>query len=170
MLHALLRYLVQHDILLGVLLREGPTKGTLEWCRPNRMTLHNMLKHPIYAGAYTYGRRQVDPRKHQPGRPSARRVTRPRDTYHMLLKEQVPAYITWTRYERNLARLAANRAHADTIGAVRHGPALLAGLPVCGRCRCCMQLRYGGPHKLHGYTCNRLATNYGGDYCQYLPW
>jgi hypothetical protein len=22
---------------------------------------------------------------------------------------------------------------------------------------------------LHSYTCNRLATNYGGDYCQYLP-
>jgi Recombinase len=90
-LHALLRYLVQHDILLGVRLREGSTKGTLEWRRPNRMTLHNILKHPIYAGAYAYGRRQVDPRKHQPGRPSARRVTRPHDTYHVLLKEQVPA-------------------------------------------------------------------------------
>jgi DNA invertase Pin-like site-specific DNA recombinase len=123
----------------------------------------------IYAGAYAYGRRQVDPRKQQPGRPSTGRVTRPRDTYHVLLKEQVPAYITWAQYERNLTRLAANRARADTIGAVRHGPALLAGLLVCGRCRCRMQVRYGGPRKLHSYTCNRLATNYGGDYCQYLP-
>jgi hypothetical protein len=74
----------------------------------------------------------------------------------------VDHYIIWARYEQNLARLAANRSRADTIGAVRHGPALLAGLPVCGRCRCCMRVRYGGPHKLHGYTCNRLATNYGG--------
>jgi DNA invertase Pin-like site-specific DNA recombinase len=168
-LHALLRYLVQHDILLGVRLREGPAKGTLEWRRPNRMTRQNMLKHPIYAGAYAYGRRQVDPRKQQAGRPSTGRVTRPRDTYHVLLKEQVPAYITWAQYERNLARLAANRARAETIGAVRHGPALLAGLVVCGRCRCRMQVRYGGPRKLQSYTCNRLATNYGGDYCQYLP-
>jgi hypothetical protein len=32
-----------------------------------------------------------------------------------------------------------------------------------------MQGRYGGPSKLHSYTCHRLATNYGGDYCQYLP-
>jgi DNA invertase Pin-like site-specific DNA recombinase len=46
-LHALLRYLVQHDIQLGVRLREGPAKGTLEWRRPNRMTLQNMLKHPL---------------------------------------------------------------------------------------------------------------------------
>ena len=62
-LHALLRYLVQHDIQLGVRLREGPVKGPLEWRRPNRMTLQNMLKHPLYAGAYAYGRRQVDPRQ-----------------------------------------------------------------------------------------------------------
>jgi DNA invertase Pin-like site-specific DNA recombinase len=168
-LHALLRYLVQHDIHLGVRLREGPAKGTLEWRRPNRMTLQNMLKHPLYAGAYAYGRRQVDPRKQQAGRPSTGRVTCPRHAYHALLKEHVPAYITWARYEQNLARLAANRARAETIGAVRHGPSLLAGLLVCGRCHCRMQVRYGGPRQLHSCTCNRLATNYGGDYCQYLP-
>jgi DNA invertase Pin-like site-specific DNA recombinase len=168
-LHALLRYLVRHDIRLGVRLREGPIKGILEWRRPNRMTLQNLLKHPLYAGAYAYGRRRVDARKKQPGRPSTGRVTRLPQDYHVLLKEHVPAYITWEQYERNLARLAANRARAETIGAVRHGPSLLAGLLVCGRCRCRMQVRYGGPRQVHSYTCNRLATNYGGDYCQYLP-
>jgi DNA invertase Pin-like site-specific DNA recombinase len=168
-LHALLRYLVQHDIHLGVRLREGPVKGPLVWRRPNRMTLQNMLKHPLYAGAYAYGRRQVDARRKQPGHPSTGRVTRPPQDYHVLLKEHVPAYITWAQYERNLARLAANRARAETLGAVRHGPSLLAGLLVCGKCRCRMQVRYGGPRQVHSYTCNRLATTYGGDYCQYLP-
>jgi hypothetical protein len=43
-----------------------------------------MLKHPMYAGAYAYGRRQVDARKKQPGRPSTGRVTRPRPAYHGL--------------------------------------------------------------------------------------
>jgi Recombinase/Recombinase zinc beta ribbon domain len=168
-LHALLRYLRQHNITVGVRLREGPAKGTLEWRRPNRMTLQNMLKHPLYAGAYAYGRRQVDPRKKQPGRPSTGRVMRPCHAYHAFLKEHVPAYITWAQYERNLARLEANRARAETIGAVRHGPSLLAGLVVCGLCGRRMQVRYGGPNTLHSYTCNRLATDYGGDYCQYLP-
>ena len=51
-----MRYLVQHDIQLGVRLREGPVKGPLEWRRPNRMTLPNMLKHPLSAGAYASGR------------------------------------------------------------------------------------------------------------------
>jgi DNA invertase Pin-like site-specific DNA recombinase len=168
-LHALLRYLVQHDIQLGVRLREGPAKGTLEWHRPNRMTLQNMLKHPMYAGAYAYGRRQVDPRKKRPGRPSTGRVTCARPAYHVLLKAHVPAYITWTQYEQNLARLAANQARAETIGAVRHGPSLLAGLLVCGTCGRRMHVRYGGPKKLHSYICDRLATDYGGSYCQYLP-
>ena len=165
-LHALLRYLVQHDIQLGVRVREGPAKGILEWRRPNRMTLQNMLKHPMYAGTYAYGRRQVDARKKQPGRPSTRRVTRPRHAYHAFLKEHVPAYITWAQYEQNLARLDANRARAETIGAVRHGPSLLAGLLVCGQCGCRLQVRYGGPRMLHSYTCDRLATTYGGTYGQ----
>ena len=168
-LHARLRYLVRHGSQLGVRLREGPAQGTLEWRRPNRMTLQNMLKHPIYAGAYTYGRRQVDPGKKQPGRPTTGRVTRPRQAYHGLLNAHVPAYLTWAQYEQNLTRLAANLARAEALGPVRHGPSLWAGLLVCGRCRCRMQVRYGGPRQLHSYTCSRLATNYGGDYCQYLP-
>ena|SRR2546426_6408520 len=77
-LHALWRSLVQHDMQRGVRVREGPAKGTLEWRRPHRMTLPNMLKHPMSAGAYAYGRRQGDARTKQPGRPSTGRVTRPR--------------------------------------------------------------------------------------------
>jgi DNA invertase Pin-like site-specific DNA recombinase len=64
-LNAVLRYLVEHNIELGIRVRTGPAKGELEWRRPNRMTLQNLLKSPIYAGAYVYGRRQVDPRKKQ---------------------------------------------------------------------------------------------------------
>ncbi|MDZ4876879.1 MAG: hypothetical protein CLLPBCKN_006314 [Chroococcidiopsis cubana SAG 39.79] len=64
-LNAVLCYLVQHGIQLGIRLRTGPSKGELEWRRPNRMTLQNLLKNPVYAGAYAYGRRQIDPRKNK---------------------------------------------------------------------------------------------------------
>jgi hypothetical protein len=64
--------------------QEGPAKGTLEWRRPNRLPLQNLLTPPISAGAYAYARRQVDPRKQQAGCPSTGRVTRPHDTYHVL--------------------------------------------------------------------------------------
>lgn len=167
-LHALLRYLLKYDIQLGVRIREGASKGELQWRHPNRMTLQNLLKNPLYTGAYVYGRRQVDPRKKQPGRPSTGRVTCAPEHYHVLIKDHFPAYISWQQYECNQRRLAANRARAEAIGAIRHGPSLLAGLLVCARCGSRMFVRYEGPKHLPSYTCSRRATDYGDAYCQYL--
>ena len=45
-LHALLRYLLQPGIRLGVGVRAGTATGTLEWRRPNRMTRQKLLKIP----------------------------------------------------------------------------------------------------------------------------
>lgn len=168
-LHALLRFLTAHDIRLGVRVREGANKGELEWRRANRMTLQNLLKNPIYAGAYAYGRRQTDPRKQQPGKPRTGRVSCSPEHYHVLINDHFPAYISWAQYEHNLARLQANRARADAVGGVRHGPSLLAGLLICARCGTRLFVRYGGPRALHSYLCSRQANDYGGDYCQYLP-
>ena len=168
-LHALLRYLVSNGIHLGVRVREGEGKGELEWRKPNRMTLQNMLKNPIYAGVYAYGKRQVDPRKKRPGRPSTGRVVLDRERWHAFIEESFPAYISLEQYEQNVERLAANRARAEERGAVRHGPSLLQGLLICGKCGHRMQVRYGGPQKLHTYTCSRLATDYAESYCHYLP-
>jgi DNA invertase Pin-like site-specific DNA recombinase len=168
-LHGVLRYLVQHDVAIGVRERAGAAKGTLVWRRPNRMTLQNVLKNPIYAGAYAYGRRQVDARYKQPGRPSTGRMTRAPQDYHVLLPDHMPAYITWVQHERNVARLAANRAHADAQGAVRQGASLLSGLLGCGKCGRRMQVRYGGVNKVPGYMCHRGASDYGDNLGQYIP-
>lgn len=114
-LNAVLRYLVKHDIQLGVRVRTGLNKGELEWRRPNRMTLQTLLKHPMYAGAYAYGRRQVDPRKKQAGRPSTGRVVSAPEEWLVLLKDRYPTYISWEQYQRNLARLKSNQACADEL-------------------------------------------------------
>src|SRR2546425_12153734 len=89
--------------------------------------------------------------------------------HHGIEEGQWYTDITWAQYEQHLARLEANRARAETLGAVRQGPSLLAGLLLCGRCHCRMQVRFGGPRHLHSYTCKRLATTYGGGACPYLP-
>lgn len=166
-LNALLRYLVGNGVKLGVRLREGEAKGELEWREPNRMTLQNMLKNPAYAGAYAYGRRRVDPRRKKPGRPGTGYVTRPTPSkeWHVFLKDRLPAYISWERYERNVARLAENRARAEAMGAPRSGASLLQGLLVCGRCARRMTVRYDKQGR-HVYLCERLKTNYGGQTCQ----
>jgi DNA invertase Pin-like site-specific DNA recombinase len=168
-LNAVLRYLVANDIRLGIRVRESEGKGELQWRRPTRMTLQNMLKNPIYAGAYAYGRRRVDPRKKEPGRPRSGFVTRPTPSkeWYVLLKERFPAYISWERYEENVRRLAENRARSDAMGAPRAGASLLQGLLICGRCGHRMSVRYGEQGR-HVYLCNRLKTDYGGKECQYV--
>ena len=71
-LHGLLRYLVHHGIRIPVRPDRRPEPGQLEWRRPNRATLQNLLRHPSYAGAYRFGHRPIDPRRSsRGGRPPA---------------------------------------------------------------------------------------------------
>ena len=62
-LYGVLRYLVEQGLRLPYRLAGGARKGELEWRRPNRVTLSNLLHNPIYAGAYVYGRRPTDARR-----------------------------------------------------------------------------------------------------------
>jgi DNA invertase Pin-like site-specific DNA recombinase len=168
-LNGLLRYLVGQQVQLPVRVHSGPSKGELEWRRPTRETLQIMLHNPVYAGYYAYGRRQVEPRRKVPGRPSTGRVVMDSSEWLVLLPGRLPAYITEEEYEANVARMAANRQTAATPGAPRDGAALLPGLLRCGRC---------GGHRMtvrypdgsgHAYTCSFYKTNYGtGGSCQHI--
>ena len=164
--HALLRYLVAHDVRIGVRVRGGKGKGELRWHAPNQTTLQNMLKNPVYAGAYAYGRRRIDPRKRKPGRRSTGRTSPSSRGWHVLLKDRLPAYISWQTYEKNLRQLADNQAVADARGAPRNGNSLLQGLVVCGYCGARMTVNYHGSDKRYSYVCSRRNTVYGGSACQ----
>jgi hypothetical protein len=170
-LHGVLRWLVDHDIQLGMRLHAGPDKDELVWRRPNRMTLQNMLHSPVYAGIYAYGRRRVDPRRQLPGRPSTGRVVRAPNEWLVMIPGVLPGYITVEQYHANLARLAANAARAETPGVVRAGSALLSGLARCGRCGRRMTVRYHvrAQTTQPEYVCARQLTDYGaGQRCQAL--
>jgi DNA invertase Pin-like site-specific DNA recombinase len=168
---AVLGFLADNHIQLGVRLREGPERGELAWRRPSRVTVANMLHNPVYAGIYAYGRSTLDPRRRQPGRPCTGRVRLGRDDWLVFLPGVLPAYISIEQYERNMARLDANRSRAQSPGAVRDGPALLAGLVACGRCGSKMTVRYqrGPGGKLHPvYVCGREKSDYAARQCQQL--
>ncbi len=163
--NAVLQYLVKQEIQLGIRAITKMNKGELEWHRPYHGILQDILKSPIYAGAYAYGRHQVDPRKKQPGNPFSGRVAREQQDWYVLLQDRFPAYISWEQYQRNLARLKANRACAEALGAPRQGEALLGGLLVCGKCGARMQVRYSRSN-LHQYLCSRQRDTYGAQACQ----
>ncbi|MCP5197959.1 MAG: recombinase family protein [Gammaproteobacteria bacterium] len=165
-INGVLQYLVRHQIQLPHRVRLGLRQGELDWRRPNRVTLSNLLHHPIYAGAYVYGRRPMDPRRQQPGRPATgRRVATPEE-YAVLLKDRLPAYISWAQFERNQAQLAANQT--THLGPIRSGPSLLSGLVICGRCGLRMAAVYTHSGGQLRYTCSRMAMDYGEPRCQSL--
>ncbi len=158
-LHGLLRYLVHHGVRIPVRSLSGPNRGELEWRRPNRATLSNLLHHPSYAGAYRYGHRPIDPRRKQPGRPTTGKLIRRPEDCLVLIRDRLPAYISWDRFQANQERLDANRARHDRPGAPRQGASLLAGLIRCGRCGRRMLVRYSGPKDRHNYTCTRGSSD-----------
>jgi len=174
-INAVLRYLVQHEIKMPIRPHYGVHRGQLQWRRPNRQTLRNLLHHPIYAGTYTWGRRPIDPRRKIPGRPGTGRTVASLDQCLVLLKDRCPAYITWQQYQANQRQMMDNQSRGQTRGPVREGSALLGGLLVCGRCGCRMMVQYdrsqsGRTANLNRprYVCSRHAIEYGSALCQSL--
>jgi DNA invertase Pin-like site-specific DNA recombinase len=162
---AVLRYLIANRLQLPVRLQSGPDKGSLRWQRPNKSALRNMLRHPIYAGAYSYGRSCLNP--HSRLKKSRQRWLPP-DQWQVLLRDHYPAYITWQEYERNVAQLADNRSHCQKRGAIRSGCALLTGLVVCGRCGARMLTHHSGKSVQPRYSCCTARANFGEPECQSL--
>jgi len=169
-INGLLKWLVQNDVKLPVRPHFGDNRGELEWRRPNRVTLLNMLHHPIYAGAYRWGHREIDPRKKIPGRPTTGRTFNTHDECRVLIRDRFDAYISWEQFERNQQQLAENSALGKMLSAPRHGPSVLAGLVVCGRCGHRMLVGYHNidAKKTLRYSCLRGAVDYGEQRCQSL--
>ena len=167
-LQGLLRYLVHHQIRLPVRPHHGPNRGELQWHRPCRETLQNLLHHPLYAGAYRYGYRPTDARRKRPGRPgTGRRVCQAQECL-VLIRDRFPAYIPWQRFEANQTRLAANRARHEAQGAPREGAALLKGMIRCGRCGQRLTVHYAKKSDRYSYVCSRALADYEEPLCQSL--
>ena len=169
--HAVLRFLVGHQVQIGMRERSGPGKGEVVWRAPHQQGLVNMLRNPAYAGIYAYGRSRTDPSRRLPAHEHSGRV-RQLDAGQWLVRIEgaLPAYISAGQYERNQARLAANRARAESLGAPREGPALLGGLVACGICGHRMQVSYETSRQgLTGrYCCQRRHHTYGEPRCQQM--
>src|SRR5207244_1356508 len=127
---------------------------------------YDLLKNPAYAGAFVYGRHGRHP-DWRPGQPE--RVThRPLEDW-VVHRDAYPAYISWEQFMANQARLAdnASRFARWSRGAPRRGPALLAGLVVCGRCGRQMRVNYAS-HSHVQYFCAAVNRAYGAPTCLHL--
>ena len=161
-------YFAANGVQLGLRVYKGPGKGRLEWRRPRRSALYEMLRHPIYAGAYAYGRSPFDPTRRVAGKPKSGRRNAPPEEWVCLLRDAVPAYIPWEQYEANRRRLAANDRGPGSKKATGRAPTLLNGIVRCGRCGKPMTARNARASANPRYACDWESREYGGPRCQGL--
>ena len=106
-------YLTANGIRVGARRHKGPDHGRLEWRDPQRRVIYELLRNPTYAGAYVYGRTPCDPTRRKPGRAKPGRRTASQDEWVCLLKDRIPAYITWDQSEPYTNMQQANVTDAD---------------------------------------------------------
>ena len=141
--------------------------GDVVWRKPTVSAILSILKHPAYAGTFTYGRTRTI--RTGPGPHQARQKLLPLEEWKICLKDTYPAYISWETYEQVQAMLKDNYAEYDrnkTRGVPRLGKALLHGLVYCGECGHKMVVQYKSGTR---YLCNYLRQQYGVPVCQYIP-
>ena len=88
------------------------------------------------------------------------------EKWEVLLKDRLPAYISWEQYEQNLRQMRLNTIQGT--GAPRNGPSLLSGILVCGRCGMRMVTQYSNNGEGLRYSCMRRMVDYGEEFCQSL--
>ena len=145
----------QHQIELPVI-RQSSTLRAVVWRYPAYHTVLAMLQHPLYAGAYVFGRRAQRTKVIEGRARKSEGHKKPMQSWNVLLRDHHPGYISWKEFEENQQMISEN-AHMQKRAArkaARGGRALLTGLVRCGRCARMMHIYYGSQAShAHRYQC-----------------
>lgn len=137
-------------------LRQSSAGSRIQWREPAYHTVVQVLKHPMYAGVYVFGRttqriQVIDGRVRK-----SMGHQKPIEAWKVLIRDHHPGYISWEQFEANQRMLSEN-AHMQQRMArksARGGRALLTGLVRCGRCGRMMRVFYGmRSGHAHRYQC-----------------
>ena len=114
-----------------------------------------ILKNPVYAGAFVYGRRRTVHRVAPDGTVKIGWRTAERSEWHALVLDHHPGYITWAQFLDIEAKLAANNTR-NRGRPPREGWPLAQGIIVCGACGGKMSTRYRpqGDTRSVSYECS----------------
>jgi DNA invertase Pin-like site-specific DNA recombinase len=125
------------------------------WLAPRYHAALSVLKNPLYAGAYAYGRSKTMVRLDAGQKQVRRQIRRRREDWAVLILDHHEGYIDWDVYRHNQTMIAHNdNARSDAVrGSIKHGEALLAGLLRCGHCGAKLLAQYPGPHSIR-YQCS----------------
>ncbi len=144
----------------------GKSGAKVVWRGATSTRILRMVKNPIYAGAFAYGRTRTKARweNGRVRKQTGQRV--PQEEWEVLIPDHHPGYITWKDYLRNRETLASNVREKMTTGAPREGSGLLAGLLRCGRCGRMLFVGYSGSnHRVLRYQCRGANVDFGEHKC-----
>jgi DNA invertase Pin-like site-specific DNA recombinase len=143
----------------------------IRWVTPTYTKIHQVLKNPVYAGAYVYGKTRFERYVDDQGQLRKRARKRPTSQWAVLLRDHHKGFIDWETFEINQARLTSNthpRPH-QAGGAVREGAALLQGMATCGNCGRKLRVAYSGRNATPAYHCaGSTLANGRGEYCLWI--
>jgi hypothetical protein len=141
----------------------GFYRNEVVWADLSSSRAYQVLKNHVYAGAYSYGRHQVE--RTVAGTKTA---PKPPDEWHAYMESHHDGYISMEEYEWNISRLGQNRIMKNGSGPALEGAALLQGIALCGKCGAHMRPQYHrqGEGSIHNYCCRQEAEDYGGSACQ----
>jgi hypothetical protein len=149
-------------------LKKARQRGTVSWEVPSAFVLRNLLKHPIYAGTYVYGRtsQRIE---YVDGRLTKKREECPSpDQWRVCIHNNHEAYISWERFSANQDKIAKSRPRwtmQDNLGPIRDGLALLSGLLRCAHCGRKIHVAYKSKPQSAMYYCDGRIENEGKRRC-----
>ena len=161
-----LLWLLEHELELPVHCH-GADGWSIVWRRPTYALVLRVLRNPIYAGAYAYGKTGVHI-EYQDGSPRKRVQRKPMDEWLSLIYDHHEAYIERSDFERIQEIISKNSRHwsGPGSGAARKGPALLTSLLRCRRCGRKLTVIYTGrQHDVGRYVCSRGNLDSGDPRC-----
>lgn len=146
----------------------GTAGHKITWRRPSSHRVNQVLKNPCYAGAFAYGRTTAQTVVREGRARQGNRRRKPQAQWNVLILDAHPGYITWEDYLRNQKMLEENAVLRDGShrGAVKRGPALLAGLLRCGHCGRKLHVNYSGSTgRVPRYICQGSRVQRGSASC-----
>lgn len=118
----------------------GESGRELVWKPPVYNTIWHMLRNPMYAGAYAFGK--TESRISVVGGRARKTIghSKPVENWAVLIRDHHPGYITWEQYEQNQALLADNahmKSRMEPKAGVEAGACWLACCAAAGVAECC---------------------------------
>ena len=140
-------------------------KNRLDWKIPGYSIIMNVLKNPVYAGIYAYGKTQLQ-KVFENGRLRKRSKLLPMKDWQVFIEDHHEDYISKEKFFRIQTMITENSQNSPSKGAAKRGPSLLTGILRCKRCGRKLMVGYTGREKnALRYFCRRGYLDAGQPQC-----